>query len=84
MKLTIDRAVTETETDWPLLECKLESGGFITVDPFMFNALNSDDEAEDMTWGDYVNTLIGRHFNMTHFHVNKDVYFCEYFDEVEL
>ena len=83
MKLTIEREITETETDWPLLECKTESGGFITVDPFMFNALNGDEEVEDMTWKAYVQTLIGRHFNMSHFHVSQGVYYCEFFDEVE-
>ena len=83
MKLTIEREITETETDWPLLECKTESGGFITVDPFMFNALKCDDESEDMSWHDYVKTLIGRHFDMTHFHVSGSVYYCEWFDEVE-
>lgn len=84
MKLTIDRAVTETETDWPLLECKTAGGGFITVDPFILKALECSDEQEDMTWKDYVKTLIGRQFYMRLFHVYKDVYFCEVFDEVEL
>lgn len=83
MKLTIEREITETETDWPLLECKTESGGFITVDPFMFNGLKSSEKEDDMLYVDYIKSLIGRHFDMTHFHVNKDVYFCEYFDEVE-
>ena len=84
MKLTIDRAVTETETDWPLLECKTAGGGFITVDPFIFNALVCNDEEDDMSWKEYVDFLIGRQFNMGLFHVYKDVYFCEVFDEVEL
>lgn len=83
MKLTIERELTETKTDWPLLECKTESGGFITVDPFMFNALTGDDEVEDMSWHDYVKTLKDRHFNMSHFHVSQGVYFCEWFEEIE-
>ena len=85
MKLTIERAVTETTTDWPLLECKLDSGNFITEDPFIYSVLKCSDQEDNMTWKEYVKTLIGRQFDMAHYHVSSvDVYYPEVFDEVEL